>query len=218
MARKAEGRKISLKSLLPLVMIYVNYQIDYKSENTLKVIRFLFMVSLSLVRSPRRRSGGVRRSGRAAFAAAAEQRTFPGARARADTRHGAGQLCDTHREEAHQGGERRVAFGAHSVRDGGRQARGEDRAGVRHRRHRHPQRAVHAGARADAAAPTRRHATRVRAAALEREGLRRVRSARGAYRPPARARARVHASAHCAASCADVLRRNWHCGRTRVLP
>ena len=56
MARKASGPKVSLKALLPLVMIYINYQIDYKSETTLKVLRGLFMVSLTLVRLPR--SGG----------------------------------------------------------------------------------------------------------------------------------------------------------------
>lgn len=54
MVRKAEGggRKLNAKMLLPLLMIYLNYQLDYKNPETLKVVRAGFVVSCGLVRSP----------------------------------------------------------------------------------------------------------------------------------------------------------------------
>ena len=52
MARKlSAGPRISAKALIPLVMMYINFKIDYKSEQTLKVVRFLFFTSLTFVRS-----------------------------------------------------------------------------------------------------------------------------------------------------------------------
>jgi hypothetical protein len=57
--KAAAGRKLSLKALLPFAMMAINYKIDYTSENTIKVVRALFMVSLTLVRSARLRGNRV---------------------------------------------------------------------------------------------------------------------------------------------------------------
>ena len=49
---------MSAKALIPLVMMYINFKIDYKNEQTHKFLRFAFMTSLPLVRGgrgPRRR-------------------------------------------------------------------------------------------------------------------------------------------------------------------
>ena len=66
MARKSAGSRVSLKALIPLVMMYINFKIDYKNENTVKWIRFLFMTSLTLVRLGRGRARGVASDARGA--------------------------------------------------------------------------------------------------------------------------------------------------------
>jgi hypothetical protein len=48
--KSAGGRKLSLKALLPFAMMAINYKIDYTSEHTIKVVRGLFVLSLTLVR------------------------------------------------------------------------------------------------------------------------------------------------------------------------
>ena len=53
MARKSAGSRVSAKALIPLVMMYINFKIDYKNEQTQKFLRFAFMTSLTLVRGGR---------------------------------------------------------------------------------------------------------------------------------------------------------------------
>lgn len=66
--KSAGGRKLSLKALLPLAMMAINYKIDYTSEHTIKVVRALFMVSLTLVRSGvAAQPSGAEQSGAARF-------------------------------------------------------------------------------------------------------------------------------------------------------